>query len=112
MTHTESKVAVTFHPQEWTDSSGQAHDWDRKQLIPAEEREPVTFIVHGKTGPTRTATFIRTNRTRRISCRLTLTHQTGFASGTGHTTSRPSQVPRWKADYRSYCYLLGTIEVA
>ncbi|MDF9748285.1 hypothetical protein [Natrinema salsiterrestre] len=50
MTQNESEVTVTFHPQEWTDSSGQAHDWDRKQLIPAEEREPVTFVVPREDG--------------------------------------------------------------
>lgn len=45
-----SEIAVTFHPQEWTDSSGEAHDWDRKQLIPAEEREPVTYVVPQEDG--------------------------------------------------------------
>jgi len=38
-------VAVTFHPQEWVDSPGEAHDWDRRQLIPARKRDPVTFRV-------------------------------------------------------------------
>lgn len=28
-----------------TDSSGASHDWDRKQLIPAEGRDPVTYVV-------------------------------------------------------------------
>ncbi|WP_353633224.1 hypothetical protein ABSL23_00420 (plasmid) [Halobacterium sp. NMX12-1] len=38
-------VAVTFHPQEWVDSPGEDHDWDRRQLIPARERDAVTFRV-------------------------------------------------------------------
>ncbi len=45
MTDHDAGVAVTFHPQTWTDSSGASHDWDRKQLIPAEERDPVTYVV-------------------------------------------------------------------
>lgn len=42
---TESDACVTFHPQEWVDSPGEAHDWDRKQLIPARDRDPVTYTV-------------------------------------------------------------------
>jgi hypothetical protein len=38
-------VAVTFHPQEWVDSPGEAHDWDRRQLADAPDRDPVTFFV-------------------------------------------------------------------
>lgn len=45
MTDHDAGVAVTFHPQTWTDSSGASHDWDRKQLIPAEECDPVTYVV-------------------------------------------------------------------
>ncbi|MFB6072151.1 MAG: hypothetical protein ABEJ88_04195 [Halobacterium sp.] len=37
-------VAVTFHPQEWVDSPGESHDWDRRQLTDA-DRDPVTFVV-------------------------------------------------------------------
>jgi len=44
-TDTDGDVEVTFHPQEWADSSGKSHDWGRKQLIPAAERDPVTFTV-------------------------------------------------------------------
>jgi hypothetical protein len=46
-------VLVRFQPQEWVDSPGQAHEWGRKQLIPAEDREPVSFAVPraGATGP-------------------------------------------------------------
>jgi len=40
-------VAVTFHPQEWADSPGKSHDWDRRQLIPARERDSVTYRVPG-----------------------------------------------------------------
>lgn len=38
-------IAVTFHPQEWVDSPGEAHDWDKRQLVPARERDPVTYEV-------------------------------------------------------------------
>lgn len=41
----DAGVDVTFYPQEWVDSPGQAHDWDRKQLNPADDRDPVTFAV-------------------------------------------------------------------
>lgn len=42
---TDPLVSVTFHPQEWVGSAGESHDWDRKQLVPAREREPTTFTV-------------------------------------------------------------------
>jgi hypothetical protein len=38
-------VAVTFHPQEWVDSPGEAHDWDRRQLIPAREGDAATYRI-------------------------------------------------------------------
>lgn len=38
-------VQVTFYPQEWVDSLGKAHEWGRKQLIPAPDRDEVTFVV-------------------------------------------------------------------
>lgn len=41
----ESRVDVTFHPQRWADSAGKAHDSGRKQLVPADDREPVGFTV-------------------------------------------------------------------
>lgn len=44
-TDPKSDVCVVFHPQEWVDSPGEAHDWDRKQLIPARERDPTTYTV-------------------------------------------------------------------
>jgi hypothetical protein len=44
-TDAESTVSVMFHPQEWVDSPGEVHDWDRKQLIPARDRDPVTYAV-------------------------------------------------------------------
>lgn len=44
-TETDADVEVTFRPQEWTDSPGKAHHWGRKQLIPAPDRDPVTFTV-------------------------------------------------------------------
>jgi hypothetical protein len=43
--HESATVTVTFHPQEWVDSPGESHDWDRRQLIPARERDPVSFRV-------------------------------------------------------------------
>jgi len=46
----DADVRVTFHPQEWVDSPGQSHDWGRKQLIPAEDRETVTFVVPHEDG--------------------------------------------------------------
>jgi len=39
------EIAVTFHPQAWVDTVGEAHEWDRRQLVPAEDREPVTYAV-------------------------------------------------------------------
>jgi hypothetical protein len=38
-------VKVTFHPQEWVDSPGESHEWGRKQLVPASDRDTVTFTV-------------------------------------------------------------------
>lgn len=45
MTGENEAVAVTFHPQSWVDLHGQSHDWDRRQLVPAEDRDSVTFTV-------------------------------------------------------------------
>ncbi|QLD85686.1 hypothetical protein HWV23_08090 [Natronomonas halophila] len=41
----ESRIDVTFHPQAWVDTAGKSHERGRKQLIPAEGREPVRFTV-------------------------------------------------------------------
>jgi hypothetical protein len=41
----DTGVSVTFYPQKWVDSPGKAHDWDRKQLNPAGDRDSVTFTV-------------------------------------------------------------------
>lgn len=41
----ETTVEVTFHPQEWTDSPGGSHEWGRKQLVPASDRDIVTYMV-------------------------------------------------------------------
>lgn len=46
----EGPIAITFHPQAWVDTSAKAHESDRKQLIPAEEREPVTFTIPWEDG--------------------------------------------------------------
>ncbi len=43
-------LTVTFHPQKWVDTSARAHESDRKQLIPAEERDPVTATIPWKDG--------------------------------------------------------------
>ncbi|WP_276259038.1 hypothetical protein [Haloglomus litoreum] len=40
-----SGIQVTFHPQEWVDSGGKAHERGRKQLIPTDDRDPVSFTV-------------------------------------------------------------------
>lgn len=44
-TETDAEVLVRFHPQKWVDAPGQAHEWGRRQLISAEERDPATFAV-------------------------------------------------------------------
>jgi hypothetical protein len=41
----ENTVNVTFHPQEWVDTSAKPHEWDTKQLVPASDRDTVTFTV-------------------------------------------------------------------
>jgi len=38
-------VTVTFHPQEWVDSPGESHDWGRRQLTPARDRDVITYCV-------------------------------------------------------------------
>lgn len=45
MTDTRSEIAVTFNPEEWVDAPGHLDDGAEKQLIPAENRDPVTFVV-------------------------------------------------------------------
>jgi hypothetical protein len=40
-----TEITVTFQPQEWVDSAGQSHEAGRKQLIPAEDREPAIFHI-------------------------------------------------------------------
>ncbi|GAB7012327.1 hypothetical protein [Halolamina salina] len=42
---TDAEVSVTFYPQEWVDSPGEAHDWDKKRLVPAPDSDPVSFTV-------------------------------------------------------------------
>jgi hypothetical protein len=41
----DGEIQVTFHPQEWVDSPGKAHESGRKQLISAPERDEVAFVV-------------------------------------------------------------------
>jgi len=47
MTGTDAKrrLAVTFHPQGWVKTSAKAHESGRKQLVPAEDHDPVTFRI-------------------------------------------------------------------
>lgn len=40
-----AELIVAFHPQEWTDAPGESHDWGRKQLVPAPDRESIRFEV-------------------------------------------------------------------
>jgi hypothetical protein len=42
---TGPRVIVTFHPQEWVDTSAKPHESGGKQLVPAEQREPLSFTV-------------------------------------------------------------------
>lgn len=44
-TNTKSGIAVTFNPEEWVDAPFHLDDGADKQLVPAEDREPVTFVV-------------------------------------------------------------------
>lgn len=44
-TDSAAKIEVTVHPQEWVDTAGKAHERGRKQLVPAEERDPVRFTI-------------------------------------------------------------------
>lgn len=41
----EDVVHVRFYPQKWVDSPGEAHHRDKRQLIPAQEHEPITYAV-------------------------------------------------------------------
>lgn len=41
----EDGIVVTVHPQQWVETAAQAHESGRRQLIDAEERDPVTFVV-------------------------------------------------------------------
>jgi len=46
----EPRLAVTFHPQAWVDTSAKAHESGRKQLVPADGRDPVTFTIPWEDG--------------------------------------------------------------
>lgn len=50
MTDANSEIAVTFNPQEWVDAPYHLDDGADKQLIPAEDRDPVTFTVDREDG--------------------------------------------------------------
>lgn len=41
----DNAVEVTFHPQEWVDTSAKSHEWNQKQLVPASDRDSVTFAI-------------------------------------------------------------------
>jgi hypothetical protein len=44
-TDVEEEILVQFHPQQWVETPGKAHESGRRQLTDAEERDPVTFPV-------------------------------------------------------------------
>lgn len=50
MTNTKPEMAVAFNPQEWVDTPYHVDDGADKQLIPAESRDPVTFVVNWEDG--------------------------------------------------------------
>jgi len=50
MTTTHSEIAVTFNPQKWVDAPDHLDNGAEKQLIPAENRDPVTFVVAREDG--------------------------------------------------------------
>ncbi len=50
MTNKKSEIAITFNPQEWVDAPYHLDDGADKQLIPAESRDPVTFVVDWEDG--------------------------------------------------------------
>jgi hypothetical protein len=50
MTTTHSEIAVTFNPQKWVDAPDHLDNGAEKQLIPAENRDPVTFAVAREDG--------------------------------------------------------------
>lgn len=45
MTDDTPDIAVTFNPQIWVDAPDHLDDGAEKQLIPDEDRDPVTFTV-------------------------------------------------------------------
>lgn len=45
MTDDTPDIAVTFNPQIWVDAPNHLDDGAEKQLIPDEDRDPVTFTV-------------------------------------------------------------------
>lgn len=46
----EPRLDVTFHPQAWVDTSAKPHESGRNQLVPADERDPVTFTIPREDG--------------------------------------------------------------
>jgi hypothetical protein len=50
MTEKKPEIAVTFNPQEWVDGPYHLDDGADKQLNPAENRDPVTFVVSWEDG--------------------------------------------------------------
>lgn len=50
MTTTATDIAVTFTPEEWVDAPGHLDDGAAKQLVPAADRDPVTFVVAWEDG--------------------------------------------------------------
>jgi hypothetical protein len=50
MTTTKAEIEVTFNPQKWVDAPDHLDDGSEKQLIPAEDQDPVTFVVAWEDG--------------------------------------------------------------
>lgn len=57
-TTTRPDVAVTFNPQIWVDAPDHLDDGAAKQLIPAGNRDPVTFVVAWEDGTEEDGTIL------------------------------------------------------
>lgn len=49
-TESEPDIAVPFHPHAWVDTSAKPHESGRKQLVPADDRDPVTVTIPREDG--------------------------------------------------------------
>jgi hypothetical protein len=50
MPTTNPEIAVTFTPQEWAEEPSHLDAGANRQLVPAEDRDPVTFVVSWEGG--------------------------------------------------------------